>query len=777
MRKHMLALALFIGLTFVFVIGNSDFGDSDGQTDLTATGQEEAPHTIVTTPVLSPREADHLPDNVVALTGGRNMDWEPDGQYQGVDNCFCHGDKQDSWEMTVHGQDFSDYDYHGEQINKFTRSGGYCQKCHTVGYGNDAWGGFNSSEAWNSTTEVGNQEVPNADLLGIQCENCHGPGEEHMDNSGDRAAYIWGNPTAEQSCYGDGSTCHGDHQYPAWNESLHSPQDQIAAENPRGLDSYCARCKSPTQWDPEAERGEHEFNATEWKGIDCASCHDLHPDDDEEPNEHLLRQTVEEACTVCHTADKANDIPTPNGDYGDGPASAHHNQRETLMGILGVDVFAYSGMAGVTCVDCHMYNTPAVSRQPITNWVEGEESHGHSMEPSAWACADCHSNIMATMPTLPYGTDDDVNASWDAWEPQWIKEVNKWEHTVEGWQEDWERIYEHVEHNIEAAGENLSEAYAAGEIDMAIIDEANQLYGEAVWNHHMTDDGSSGAHNPDYFMALLTDANTRALRAIYILQNAEIPEVMDFPPMADAGDTILIELTGVANFDASKSYSMDGTNLTYAWDFDDGSGPGAGITTTHTYDEVGIYEVTLTVTDEDSETATDMVTVYVIESFEAVPADLAELEGDVEDLDTALQAILDGNLTVLDALAASLGVSVADLETSLAATDAQVDALVTAQQLADAAIGVLQADVEAQEDLNEAQSQDIEDASGGDDEGASTGMFVLVLLLALVALAAVGGSFMMLKEEIDGLKGGAPSRSYDSPASRDEPKDDDEEDN
>jgi len=52
------------------------------------------------------------------------------------------------------------------------------------------------------------------------------------------------------------------------------------------------------------------------------------------------------------------------------------------------------------------------------------------------------------------------------------------------------------------------------------------------------------------------------------------------------------------SFDASAT-DPEGTSLTYAWNFGDGSASGIGASLTHTYGATGIYTVTLTVTDAD----------------------------------------------------------------------------------------------------------------------------------------------------------------------------------
>lgn len=55
-------------------------------------------------------------------------------------------------------------------------------------------------------------------------------------------------------------------------------------------------------------------------------------------------------------------------------------------------------------------------------------------------------------------------------------------------------------------------------------------------------------------------------------------------------------------FDASGSTDRDGTISAYSWNFGDGSAAGSGATPTHTFQAVGSYNVTLTVTDNGGAT-------------------------------------------------------------------------------------------------------------------------------------------------------------------------------
>ncbi len=63
--------------------------------------------------------------------------------------------------------------------------------------------------------------------------------------------------------------------------------------------------------------------------------------------------------------------------------------------------------------------------------------------------------------------------------------------------------------------------------------------------------------------------------------------------------------------DGSASSSPDASALTYAWSFGDG-GVGSGVTASHTYAVMGIYEVSLTVTNADgmTDTAAQSVTIF-----------------------------------------------------------------------------------------------------------------------------------------------------------------------
>jgi serine protease len=85
---------------------------------------------------------------------------------------------------------------------------------------------------------------------------------------------------------------------------------------------------------------------------------------------------------------------------------------------------------------------------------------------------------------------------------------------------------------------------------------------------------------------------------------------INHPPVADVGGPYSAIVGSSIAFNGSGSYDPDGDPLTYNWDFGDGS-TGNGESPTHTYAEVGVYNVTLTVNDGnlDSDPSTTTVTI------------------------------------------------------------------------------------------------------------------------------------------------------------------------
>ncbi|MEW6062998.1 MAG: PKD domain-containing protein [Nanoarchaeota archaeon] len=82
------------------------------------------------------------------------------------------------------------------------------------------------------------------------------------------------------------------------------------------------------------------------------------------------------------------------------------------------------------------------------------------------------------------------------------------------------------------------------------------------------------------------------------------------PPVADAGPDQNANINDLVNFDASASYDIDGTIISYVWDFGNGNSA-AGITASHSYASPGTYTVTLTVMDNDGLTDTDTAAVNI----------------------------------------------------------------------------------------------------------------------------------------------------------------------
>jgi len=82
------------------------------------------------------------------------------------------------------------------------------------------------------------------------------------------------------------------------------------------------------------------------------------------------------------------------------------------------------------------------------------------------------------------------------------------------------------------------------------------------------------------------------------------------PPIADANGPYTGPVGQPVQFDGSGSDDPDGQIESYDWDFGDGD-TGSGVNPTHTYVASDIYTVTLTVTDDDGLTDTDITTAEI----------------------------------------------------------------------------------------------------------------------------------------------------------------------
>ena len=88
---------------------------------------------------------------------------------------------------------------------------------------------------------------------------------------------------------------------------------------------------------------------------------------------------------------------------------------------------------------------------------------------------------------------------------------------------------------------------------------------------------------------------------------------------ADATAQFTVQVTGLAvEVDAADSAAADGATLSYSWDWGDGTAASEGRTTSHSYTEGGVYDISLTVTD--SLGATDTVSQSVTVTSEVFAA-------------------------------------------------------------------------------------------------------------------------------------------------------------
>jgi len=115
------------------------------------------------------------------------------------------------------------------------------------------------------------------------------------------------------------------------------------------------------------------------------------------------------------------------------------------------------------------------------------------------------------------------------------------------------------------------------------------------------------ADNGDYTVKL-TVTDNEGMRNTAL----DLITILNRPPVAEFAESAETVLTGtIIQFNASRSYDIDGTVISYFWDFGDLTNS-TGITADHAYQDDGNYIVTLTVTDNDGASVSVNATVIIL---------------------------------------------------------------------------------------------------------------------------------------------------------------------
>jgi predicted CXXCH cytochrome family protein len=299
----------------------------------------------------------------VTDTGGTGI-----ARYLGAAVCKeCHSSAYNDYVNTAHFDTMVDdpdnpYDFYS--IWEADGKPEYCLPCHTTG--------------WDETKNNGGaDEAENYEnLLGIQCESCHGPGSLHVEGGGDKTQI-----TVTYGAELCGSCHNGEHHptYDEWEESIHAYALEGLKSSSHAGD-HCLVCHSA---DYIYDRTVTIDTAQE--GLTCVACHKAHGSF----NDHQLLLPGEEICISCHTMGDAQPGSTP-----------HHASYEMLMGFGGYEWPGepYSNSPHTTmiperCVRCHMWTEGMIEENPAVM--------GHTFEPNINVCQECH----------PSATDFNINGA------------------------------------------------------------------------------------------------------------------------------------------------------------------------------------------------------------------------------------------------------------------------------------------------------------------------------------------------------------------------------
>jgi predicted CXXCH cytochrome family protein len=314
--------------------------------------------------------------------------------YAGYSPCLdCHYDQYERWAATPHASALATLKQIGQHTNAV------CLQCHTVGFGLP--NGFKD-------------EASTPGLAGVQCESCHGPAAEHLQNPADNTK----RPIVELSAAVCGG-CHTDFHHPTydeWTESKHAQVVETLAEEFRAPSGparivACGPCHSGAARVTMVKNTELS-ERRQWAlpsgedaaavGITCAVCHDPHGS----ANSGQLRNPVRSLTpfsysTSTSTTFAAQYKPEVNvcgqchnlrgASWQNTSRSPHYSpQYNILVGSGGVepDVPPFQSEHRDTpkqCADCHTHRHDTPDPSPANPVYTG-----HNFQVNLQVCSQCH---------------------------------------------------------------------------------------------------------------------------------------------------------------------------------------------------------------------------------------------------------------------------------------------------------------------------------------------------------------------------------------------------
>jgi len=339
---------------------------------------------------------------------------------EGLTTCGnCHVGRQVEWEATHHSGAF-------EALVNSGSAQDFCFGCHTV------------NQRGNAVTEPGGWEVTQSEAYhDVQCENCHGPGADHVEAPGVAPSPLpsLAVPVPVSTATNGCAECHQGNHHPfaeEWAESKHAEVVSFAAGR-----EECQAChRGQATLNAWGVRGNYvEKDAAEHLPVTCGVCHDSH----DPTYEGQLRFPVvttsfeEHLCARCHDRGAT---PDPTSSRG---LSPHAPESGLLQGTAGWFAPDFSFLPGqivtshgavgnpAICATCHVVSYEITDQEtgafvfnstghlfsaiPCTDTDDVPQSGDCAVTESARSfvgCVDsgCHNSEASALGALNVGTSE-----------------------------------------------------------------------------------------------------------------------------------------------------------------------------------------------------------------------------------------------------------------------------------------------------------------------------------------------------------------------------------